>query len=217
MRAPDNKQQPFVGYTDAQWDAIRESLGGIDLDTTMVNVKWPFDDLGVRSLRGLLQKLAWHSGETSPLGKALTPKQLAAKWQKELTKLRSAIDAVATFKFYDAPPPWLPVSDRTRARIATYDVVRSAMADIIAEWQQRIDMLTTTDSLSSANARKPHIRYWKVLTRVCLKVTGSVGPKRRQRLRRFLLACTPPDLFPETAQELEQKLDSFINNFFKSR
>jgi hypothetical protein len=102
MRAPDNKQQPFVGYTDAQWDAIRESLGGIDLDTTMVNVKWPFDDLGVRSLRGLLQKLAWHSGETSPLGKALTPKQLAAKWQKELTKLRSAIDAVATFKFYDA-------------------------------------------------------------------------------------------------------------------
>jgi hypothetical protein len=70
----------------------------------------------------------------------------------------------------------------------------------------------------NARSNKAHYHYWETLAPLWLKFTGNIGPKRRQHLCRFLLACTPPTLFPGmTLRDLEQSSKTFVSSFFRSR
>jgi hypothetical protein len=92
------------------------------------------------------------------------------------------------------------------------------MTQKIAELRERIANLQAMGTRSAGNARLVHDEYWRALTRLWVGITeGKVSKHRRKHLSRFLHACSQP-LFPQmTEQELEQRLASFIKNFFHSK
>ena len=225
VSAPKNIADVIAPYavSEAQWGEIKESLAerGVDLDAETVDEPfgprewWGWHDYipAQRPLREVLQQ--WMYIVKIGRGvKAQTPKQYAAKLGDEVAALEKALAIIDPTHV----GPGLPTDDELEARINRRHALRAAMTLEIAERRQYIAKLEAKGSRSKDNARTASSDYWDILEELWLKVTGSAGPKRRQRLRRFLLACTPPDLFPDmTAQKLGQKLDSFKDNFFKSR
>jgi hypothetical protein len=216
------EEPPAVGtFSESQWQEIKESLAerGVDLDAETV------DEPGPREWFG------WDDYNPSqvPLGKVLqefahwaamfrgmrlrTPKQAAGKLRDKVAALENALAMVNPTDI----GPGFATDDELEARINRRHALRAAMMVEIAEWRKYIAKLEAEGSSSKHNARTASSEYWSILAKLWLKVTGSAGSKRRQHLRRFLLACTAPDLFPEIAQQLEQKVDSFISNFFKTR
>jgi hypothetical protein len=92
------------------------------------------------------------------------------------------------------------------------------MDQYMEELRNRIAELKQSGSSSAENARTVHGDYWNELTRLWMGLTGGLGPKRRQCLGRFLVACTPSWLFPDIpAQELEARIGHFLSNRSRSR
>lgn len=220
--APDIPSLRYA-YSEAQWREIKESLAerGVNLDVERVDDPygprewWGWDDYTPRQrpMFDVLEELALYA-KLAHGRKWLTPKQYAGKLQEEVIALEKALSMIDP----TSVAPGLPIDEVLDARVKRRHALRAAMTMEIAERRQYITKLEAEGSSSKFNARTTFNGYWDELAKLWLKVTGSAGPKRRQRLRRFLLACTPPDLFPDmTAQELGQKLGSFINNFLKSR
>jgi hypothetical protein len=224
------KQYPFATFSEAQWQEIKENLAerGIDLNTEMVDELygprewWGCGDYTPeqRPLRNVLQETAYHCAMARG-SKLKTPLQKAEDLQKTLTAFETAYTALArTSSDGDLCCLGLPTFDQLDVLIKRKNALRAAMRQYIAELQESIAKLRAMGSQKQLNARshKAHINYWEILARLWLKVTGSLGPKRRQHLRRFLLSCTPPTLFPDmTVQELEKSSTAFINYFLRSR
>jgi hypothetical protein len=209
MRAPDNERPVDAlddAYTAAQWQRIEKSLPGIDLDTTMVKHNDP--QVGERSLRDVLQALAWYFGAIR-LDRSLTPKQQVAALRKGLAKLKAVRDIVAETDLYDIAEAL--TLEQKREREATYHKAWSTMTKLITEWEQRLDRPTAVGGHSSENARKVHIRFWTALTRLWRIIPAANGRRRHRDLQRFLSACSTP-LFPETTSATA--LSAFIERHF---
>ena len=223
MRPASDIASLRYAYSETQWREIKESLAerGVNLDVERVDDPcgprewWGWDDYTPpqRPMFDALEELALYA-KLAHGKRWLTPKQYAGKLQEEVIALEKALAMIDP----TSVAPGLPTDDKLEARINRRHALRAAMTLEIAERRQYIAKLEAEGSSSKYNARTTYNGYWDELAKLWLKVTGNAGPKRRQHLRRFLIACTPPDLFPDmAAQELGQKLDSFINNFFKSR
>jgi hypothetical protein len=226
------EQYPFATFSEAQRQEIKESLAerGVDLNAEMVDELygprewWGVEDYtpAQRPLRNVLQEVAYHAAMARGT-KSKTPLQQAEYLQKILTAFETAVTTLArTSSDGDliGGHLGLPTFDQLDVLIQRKNGLRAAMRQYIAELQERIAKLKAMGSRKKLNARshKAHNHYWEILARLWLKVAGSAGPKRRQHLCRFLLACTPPTLFPDmTAQELEQRSTAFVSYFFRSR
>jgi hypothetical protein len=102
------------------------------------------------------------------------------------------------------------------ARIERRKTLQAAIAQEITERRALLDKLEAAGNRSDDNARTAHNDYWRSLARLWLKATGKTGPLRRKRLGRFLLACTPPSLFPDmSTQKLVKSVTAFVSNFFR--
>jgi hypothetical protein len=155
--------------------------------------------------------------------KTQTPLQQTEDLQKRLTVFETAVTALAeTTSSGDLTGGHLglPSFDEFEVLIERKNALLAGMRQYVAELQERIAKLRAMGSHKKLNARsdKPHIQYWEILAQLWIKVSGSVGPKRRQHLCGFLLACTPPTLFSAmTAQELERGAAAFVSYFFRFR
>lgn len=222
----------FRDFSEAQWREIAESLmdSGVDLDALkggefVPGTQWwlpPDFPPNARSVRHGLKAAAFHYGlraRTDPFSKELpTPVKQTDGLQKQLEAIEHAIDTI--YRTETAYPK------------AAFEVGREVPKELLAHippkpilaalWQYRDELRDQIAALRAAgtrrdqNARTIHNDYWRELARLWVGITGSAGSKRRQQLRRFLLACTPLTLFPDiTEQELPQKLDSFVASFFR--
>jgi hypothetical protein len=226
------KQWPFATFNEAQWRKIKESLAerGVDLNAEMVDELygprewWGCEDYtpAQRPLRSVLQETAYHCAMARGM-KPKTPLQQAKDLQKTLIAFETAFTRLAGTPSdggLGCGHPGFPTDDEFGVLIGRKKALQATMRQYIAGLQERIAELRAMGSYQRLNARshKAHNQYWEVLAKLWLKVTGSLGPKRRQHLSRFLLACRPPTLFPEmTEQELEQSLTTFVSYFFRSR
>jgi hypothetical protein len=226
------EQYPFATFSEAQRQEIKESLAerGVDVNAEMVDELygprewWGWEDYtpAQRPLRNVLQEVAYQAAMARGM-KLETPLQRAENLQKILTAFETAVTRLAHTPSDGGlgdGPRGLPTFDQLDVLIERKNALLAAMRQYIAELQERIAKLKAMGSQKKLNARshKAYNLYWEILARLWLKVTGSAGPKRRQHLCRFLLACTPPTLFPDmTAQELEQRSTTFVSYFFRSR
>jgi hypothetical protein len=203
-------------FSKARWRKIKEILAeyGVDLDKQTVGVfafgqrgRLP-DDPTTRqqSLHNTLQIMAWYYDGTIPWReKPLTGVQAAEGWQKTLR----AFEAASSMQKRMALNNEYYSLDDYRADYLT----NSAVFEHVARLRKRIAELRAMGSPRVENARTRHNDYWRDLTRLWKGITAEAGPKPRQRLRRFLIACTPLAMFPGmTAQQLRGKVDGFISN-----
>ena len=228
VRAPPDLVAAGWVYGEANWQEIKKSLAerDVDLDTVTVDERlvpepwWQPDDSTVqRPLREALQVRAWHYGAL-----AFFPKP-AAVWPKLQTPKQQAQalgESLAAFENALAMlHPTLALADNQRthelrdARIKTTLALRAELSREIDELRSDIARLTAMGSRSAENARTVHNDCWRDFARLWRTVTPSAGKFRRKHLRSFLVACTKPLLPEMTSQEFEQKLDSFIKNFFE--
>jgi hypothetical protein len=238
MRAPGSAELPLLErraifrkgvvvrpFSKARWRKIKEILAKrrVDLDTQMVGVfalgKQPWrllDDSAARqqalrdtldsagrqqSLRDALQILAWYYDGTIFWREPLTPAQVAERWEKTLR----AFEAACSMQERMAIDNDYYSGDE--------NLEDSAVFEHVARLRKRIAKLRAMRSPRFENAHTRHNDYWRELTRLWLGITGNAGPLRRKALAGFLLACTPPTMFPDmTAQALRQKIDGFISN-----
>jgi hypothetical protein len=223
MRAPETNEPLYVAalwaFSEANWQEIKESLAkrGVDLDAVMVSERivpgerwwWP-DDPAVRQcpLRDALQIMARNYRVRALLPKAPTPKQQTKVLQ----------EALATFeKARRILPGTLHSEGYGAGSMESFHALDAALTEKITELRFRIDRLKAMGSRSTRSARTVHNDCWREFARLWRGITPDAGKFRRKHLRIFLVACTKP-LFPNmTARGFEQKLDSFISNFFKSR
>jgi hypothetical protein len=226
------QQYPFATFSEAQWQEIRESLAerSVELETEMVDELygprewWGWQDYtpAQRPLRNVLQEVAYHAAMARGM-KPPTPRQQAEDLQKILTAFETALTMLAR-----TPSDGglcgghlgLPTFDKFDVLIERKNTLLAATREYIGGLQESIAKLRAMGNRSAQNARthKEHYHLWEIVARLWLKVTGSAGPKRRQHLRRFLLACTPPTLYPGmTAQALKQSSSAFVSYFFRSR
>jgi hypothetical protein len=226
------EQYRFATFSEAQWQEIEESLGerGVDLNAEMVDELygprewWGWEDYtpAQRPLCNVLQEAAYLAAMARGM-KSITPLQQAENLQKILTAFETAVTTLAHTPSdggLGGGHLGLPTFDQLDVLIERKNALRAAMRQYIAELRERIAKLKAMGSEKKLNARshKVHNHYWETQALLWLKVTGSAGPKRRQHLCRFLLACTPPTLFPDmTAQELEQRATAFVSYFLRSR
>jgi hypothetical protein len=222
VRAPETKEPVYEAagwaFSEANWQEIKESLNqrSIDLDAVMVGERlvpgkrwWLTDDSTVRQrpLRDALQIMARHYRVLALLPKPPTPKQ-----QTEVLR-----EAMAIFeKARTILPGTLHSEGYGAGSMESFHALDAALTEKITEMRFRIARLKGMGSRSTWSARTVHNECWREFARLWRGITPSAGKFRRKRLRSFLVACTKP-LFPNmTARGFEQKLDSFISNFFKS-
>jgi hypothetical protein len=226
------EQYPSATFSEEQWQEIKESLAerDVDLNVEMVDELysprdwWGWEDYtpAQRPLRNVLQEVAYHAAMARGM-KRFTPLQQAEHLQKMLTAFERAVTMLASTARDGGLGGGflgLPTFDQLDVLIKRRNALLAAMRQYIAELQERIAKLRAMGSYKKLNARsgKAHIQYWEILAPLWLKVTGSVGPKRRRHLCRFLLACTLPTLFPDmTLRDLEQSSKTFVSSFFRSR
>jgi hypothetical protein len=230
MRAPDTKGDgiwfgKFIGvcsFSEADWREIKASLAEHDIDLDMrvggfVPGKsrwWLLDDSATgtkpghpRPLRDALWCMALYYGTLVPhvWNKPPTPIQQAKGLQKMLSVFENTLLALNMNGMFDRPG-W--TDDDARA---ADKMLFDATALYITRLQERITKLRTMPSPRVENARTAHNDYWHELTRLWVGIGGGVGPKR-DSLRNFLLACSRAPFPHMTAQELNNKVDSFIDN-----
>jgi hypothetical protein len=225
------EQYPSATFSEAQWQEIKKSLAArdIDLNTQMVEEDgreewWVGKDYtpAQRPLRNVLQEKAYYAAMAGGI-KLQTPLQEAKKLQKTLTAFQIAITALASTGSdgdLSGGNLGVPTFDLFHVLIQHKKTLLVAMGEYAALLEVEIAMLKAMGSYKELNAisRKPHNQYWEVLALLWLKIAGSVGPKRRQHLCRFLVSCTPPPLFPAmAAQELEHSAAAFADYFFRFR
>jgi hypothetical protein len=226
------EQYPFATFGKAQWQEIRESLAerGVELETERVDEPygprewWGWQDYtpSQRPLRNVLQEEAYFAAMARGF-KSETPLHQAERLQRTLTAFETALTMLASTHSdggLRGGHLGFPTFDQFDVLIERKNTLLAAIREYIDGLQESIAKLREMGKRSAENARthKAHHWYWEVLARLWLKVTGSAGPKRRQHLHRFLLACTPPTLFPDmTTQMLEQSSTAFVNYFFRSR
>lgn len=157
VKKPDNDElfdadRLYGTYTEAQWRTIEKSLAdvGVDLDAEVTDLGPSVLTEGERSLRGALQVLAWYFGAASRLRRAPMPKQQAADLRKGLAAFEAARDALPVAYYVDHD---LTV-DQLRDRAAANHAVNSALADLIARLERRLDTLAAMGSSSRKNARR---------------------------------------------------------------
>lgn len=232
MRAPDT-EPPLWGYfSEGQWQEIKAyAERGVDLDSVKVGEFvagkrwWSPDDSATaqRPVRKELQSMATYYGFRAQLrllpkeGVPPTPLEQAKNWQKRLAAIESALNTIyRTEMAY--PVGDLEAGHEVRlAEIGDEPVCRE-MHRRIVEVKDRIAQLEAEGAHRNQNARTIHSEYWNELTRLWIGITGGLGPKRRQCLARFLVACTPSWLFPDIpAQELKPRISHFLSNRSRSR
>jgi hypothetical protein len=212
MRAPDSKQ--FYWFSEADYKAIRQCLAdcGVDLDATMVGQLapgkrwWLTDDSAVRhSLRDGLQYLAWYC-TVFVHKKPPTPAQAVKAWRKTVATLENACDLLARTPYeHDS---WYS-DDDWNVDGGAYEI----MALLIDELKERIAKRRAS-SPRVENARTRHNDYWRELMRLLRGITVGAGPLRRKDQRKFLVACTPPGLFPNMTDKaaIRRAIDGFFSN-----
>jgi hypothetical protein len=243
MRAPDTKERfdasnpamevearevPWATFSAAQWQEIEDALAAVDVDLDAATVVNPFDGPHAWGWEGwedytpepdllpyVLQQCAYAAARVRERKTtASTPKQRAESLRKEVDALDQALAVINP----DDVGPGLPPDDVAHARQKRRTRLRTEMTLEIAERRRYIAKLEAAGSRSKDNARTTHNDYWELLAKLWRQVAGSAGPKRRQRLGRFLLACTPPSLFADmTQQQLERSAAAFVSNYFRSR
>jgi hypothetical protein len=204
--------------SDAQWQEIKAIFAerGVDLDTTMLGERfvpgkprWLADSAApLWPLRDVLQDIAWHYGALARLQRSSpTPIEQANRVEKEVATYEMALRILVNSYYADG--------DRSGDHVAINTALQTALTRKIAADRERIAKWRAMGSRSAEGSRTVHNDCWRDFAHLWLAVTGSAAPKRRQRLRRFLTACTR-HLFPKmTAQEFGRNLDGFIDNFFR--
>lgn len=216
--------EEFRSFNEAQWREIRAVLAewGIDLNTPVIGaVGTPFAS-GARwrspddpttphwPLRQALDQMVYFYARTKPA----TPIQLAERLAKELAAVEEVLAVLRSSKRPTAfERIYYSDDSSTLHQIDRDDTLRVLLTSRAAELQKRIAKLRAKGGNSSKNAATLRTDYWRELVRLCDEVTGGSGAKPLQRLRRFLIACTPATLFPDiTAHDLKRKVDNFLRN-----
>jgi hypothetical protein len=225
--APPDAESRLLGtISEARWQEIKQCLAErkLNLDAVMVGVRaveggqllLPQDSTAPqRSLRDLLQEMAWHYSALAHLPKPLTKIQQAERCEQELAAFRNALATLV--RSYNADGDDLTEDQRLK-RVGTNTALASALTKKIAERQERIVELRAMGSSSAHNARTVLGDYWRKLAPLWLAIVGSTGPKRQQHLRRVLFACTPQTMVAVmSAPELERRAARFVKEFFESR
>ena len=203
----------ILSFSAADWREIAVSLPaadvGVNLDAATI------DD---RPLRDVLQGIAYRHIFPRRLS---IPAERPAKQAKTLQPLLTALEHA------------LVVRDRTREKLqrqtsglgkmyveVLYD---NKLAQYIADLKRCIALLKVLSRTGNKNARRND--YWRELARLWLKIT-DVKKYRQKHLIRFLVACTPPTLFPGmwcdrkgrgpmTAEQFGKKVDSFVDYYLR--
>ena len=209
MRAPGQPPLTFalVGtISDAHWHDIAVALAerGINLDAATV---------GERPLRDVLQARAWFYGAVARLRRPPTPRERADKLQDDVAAYGAALARLVGSYYADGNL----TGEQMLARVENNTRLQTALTQKIAEDGDRIGKLTAMGSGSNENARTVLGAWLDELTKLWLKLTGSTGPKRRQRLRSFLLACSGAPFPDMTTKELGRKIDNFIDESLSAR
>ena len=154
-------------YTPAQWERIKKSLPGIDLDAVPEGLSLILRGVERgQPLRVALQELAWHYASWL---KVLTPKQRATLLRRGLASLEDVQAAFCETGFgtvgedVDRDTIVNQTWDETLEYADRYYETGKMMQWLAAQWQQRLDKLATMGSRSSANARQLHTEYWRQL------------------------------------------------------
>jgi hypothetical protein len=218
MRAPDT-EPPYPTFSKAQWREIKACLAerGIDLDTTRVGEfvageQWWLPEAVAAApllLRHALQTMVWLYGMRVRLPKPTPPIRRAKQLQNDRTVMQKALAIVRRNEWGD---------DYFPTKMRTHVVLEASLTEYDAELSARIANKSAMGGRSAENARTVHSDYWKELRRLWMGITGGLGPRQRQCLTRFLVACTPSGLFPDIpAQELEARVTNFLSNRSHSR
>jgi hypothetical protein len=209
MRAPDSKQLDC--FSEADWAAIKQSLAdcGVELDATKVGEFvpgkrwWQADEQ--HSLDEQLDRIAWHYTRAPARKRPMTAAQVAEYWQTAAVALEKACDKFARFDHDN----WYTTDDwATDAR------ADEAITRYVEVLKKRVAERRAAPKPRTENARTRHNDYWRELTRLWRGITDNAGPLRRKKLGKFLVACTPPGLFPDMNNKaaIEKAIDGFFGN-----
>jgi hypothetical protein len=218
--------EEFRSFNEAQWREIEASLAerGLDLNTQVAGPfvpgsRWwsPNDPtMPQRPLRQALEEMIYFYTKPKPS----TPIQRAKKLQKMLVAFENALTMLRRTERPLTAFERICYSDDglTGNQLRQNNMLRDLLTWKVAELRGHIAKLKAKGGNSDKNAATMCTDYWRELTRLWNGVTGGSGAKPRQHLRQFLIACTPPTLFPDmTAQELEAKATHFLSNRSRSR
>jgi len=225
LELPKVATEPWF-FSETNWREIRESLAarGVDLDAVTLGrrrfvpgERWWLTDAPTvfpLTLRDALERMAHHYRILGfvPRWRGVTPLRQAQMLRKSLAALDKTLAALPVTEALIYPL----TAEVYRAQRDSNDALRMALWRRMAELHGTIAKLTALGSRSAGSARTVHNDCWRDFAQLWRWLTPGAGKFRRKHLRSFLIACTKP-VFPNiAARGLEQKVDSFISNFFKS-
>jgi hypothetical protein len=209
---------PKGTFGAADWQEIKQSLAviGVDLNTARISAHFEARRAGIYRyatdthpwlsagpewrLRDVLQRL----GHFYTLPEPRTAKQWAKELQKALAATEKARTALRLVRLAPANYPDNAMrSDAAKDR-ALYDL----MTWKITELQKCIAKLRAIDSRSQS-ALTVQAKYWRELTDLWWACGGKL---HENALRRFLLACSRAPFAEIRAEQLEDKIESFISH-----
>jgi len=179
----------FTGYSDAQWAAIRNVVGRIDLDADAIKV-------GKRSLRQELESSPHFYERITEMRR--TPKQRAVM-------LREALEEIEAVRRRFSHRSLLPVS------VAAYAPTEAkaacdALATLAARLQSNLDAVS--DVANPSNATKAaRNAFLHDLVQLWNRIGG--GQSTRKAMEDFLVACALPAYPDLTAKAVENFVDRY--------
>jgi hypothetical protein len=208
MRAPDDRTRRrhlgyTNGYTDEQWQAIKQSL-------TRVGVADPRASRFRDELEGGARDFALRSRlrHTATRQRPPTAKQQAAEIRKELAKIDTTLATLSGLvTSYDFFRPELSEDQRRRAGRKLHGPFKLLMAERTKLRQQLDELLTPPSNghlprsrSGNRNAAQIFTEFWRYLMQLWNKIVPNAAARQDKELRRFLLCCSRP-VFPTTTDE----------------